>query len=219
MDAVFRRLAGGEPVVAAYQRLVPPDRREHVGSQLHGGAQLLGDAVNFRHIRHVVRRHGHVQLYPHAQLPQGPDILRDPGKHGTAAQPLIGGIAGPVEGDVEAERRLVPEKVQPVPVDKGPVAIHRHQQPHFLQLRQQIAEILADQRLAAGQQQEQHAPAAGLLGDGQPFVGSKLPAPALLLLRRQVDVAHFTVEVAPGRQLKIPGQGRSGPTGPGVQVR
>ena len=118
LDAVFRRLAGGEPVVAAYQRLVPPDRREHVGSQLHGGTQLLGDAVNFRHIRHVVRRHGHVQLYPHAQLPQGPDILRDPGKHGTAAQPLVGGIAGPVEGDVEAERRLVPEKVQPVPAGK-----------------------------------------------------------------------------------------------------
>lgn len=153
-----------------------------------------------------------------AQLPQSPDILRHPAEHGAAAQALIGLLAAAIQRDIEAEGRLMPEEIQPVPVDQGAVAVDGHQQAHFLQLRQQIAEILADQRLAAGQQQEQHAPAAGLFRNGQPLVRRQLPAPALLLLRRQVDIAHFAVEVAPGRQLEIPRQGRTVPAGPGMQI-
>ena len=196
-------LLKGKTIVAAGRVLVAAHGREHVRRHLHRCAELGRYGIDRVHIIDIVRRHGSVELHADAERLERADIVHDAVIHRPAAQPFICLIAAAVERDVHARRRLMPEKIQPVVVDERCVAVDGHHEPHLLELGEQIAEIRANKRLSAGQQQKQHPLAACLLRDGEPLVRGELrPAPPLLL-GREVHVTHAAVEVAARRELKV----------------
>ena len=133
-------------------------------------------------------------------------------------QRLVALVARAVQRDIESERRLAAEEVQPVGIDQRAVAVDRDHEPHFFQLRQNIPEIRPYQRLAAGQQQEKHPAAARGFRDRKPLVRRQLTAAAALLLRRQMNIAHAAVEIAARGQLKITGQRRARAACLGVKI-
>ena len=183
--------------------LVAPHGREHVRRHLHRCAELGRYGIDRVHIIDIVRRHGGVELHADAERLERADIVHNAVIHRPAAQPFIRLVAAAVKRDIHARRRLMPEKVQPVVVNKRCVAVDGHHEPHLLELGEQIAEIRANERLAAGQQQKQHPLTARLLRDGEPLIRGELrPAPPLFL-GREVHVTHAAVEVAARRELKV----------------
>ena len=118
---------------------------------MHGHVQLAGNGVQPVHLPDVFGGDAAVQLHVHPPRPQkahrGKGFFK-PAR--AAAQGFVGGVIGPVEGDVHPPGLVAGKKVGPLFIQQGAIGVQgKH---HTLGLQGQI------QLLKSGHQQR---PAAG----------------------------------------------------------
>lgn len=186
---------------------------------MHGHVQLAGNGIQPVHLPKVFGGDAAVQLHVHPPRPQkahrGKGLFK---AAGAAAQGLVGGVVGPIEGDVHPPGLVAGKKVGPFFVQKGAVGVQgKH---HALGLQGQIQLLKAghQQRLAAGEQQKQHPrPGHGagqfgpLLPGAQGTRGPGLPG-------RKAHIAHTAVHIAQGGQLQTAADGAAQGRGPGDEL-
>ena len=175
-------------------------------------AQLPGQTEDLRHVVLVVRGDGHVEPHRDARVLQGAEVVHHFLEHGPPAQPLIGSVGAAVEGDVEAQGRVLLDGLQQFAPEQGAVGVHRHQEPHVLEGVEELGKVRAQQRFPTGEEEKDHPGLPGLLSDGEPLRRGELPPAALGRLGLGlVDIAHVAVEVAPGGQLEGSGHRETQP--------
>ena len=210
LHVIVRRFRRGEAVVPPDHGRVAAQRGEHIGVDLKDEVPFGGIAYDALQIARVVRREGAVELDEDACLPQQGDGAVHAVKHtAAAAQGFVGLIARAVERDVDACGRMLGQPGHAGLIQQGAVGVDGDEEAHRAQPLVKRPEVLPQERLAAGQQQVEHACVARLLGDGQP-----LDQPDGRARRggdlggRLTHIAHLAGEVAHRRKLKGTAQRR-----------
>ena len=203
-DPVTGRFLRREPVVDADGVVVPSDGWEHIGGQIQPQVQFLGIGGDGFEIGCIVGRQGAVELHGDPGGLQAPDRPVHPVEDTLhAAKALVCLVTAAVEGDVHPTGRPASEARDGLVVQETAVGVDSHQHAHVHQLRVKLPESGPQQRLAAGQQQEEQSLLPALPGDPEPVVVSKHgPVMGLHLGGGPADVAHPAGKIAKGRQLE-----------------
>ena len=118
---------------------------------MHGHVQLAGNGVQPVHLPDVFGGDAAVQLHVHPPRPQkayrGKGFFK-PAR--AAAQGFVGGVIGPVEGDVHPPGLVAGKKVGPLFIQQGAVGVQGKHHTLGLQGQIQLLKSGHQQRLAAG---------------------------------------------------------------------
>lgn len=162
---------------------------------MHGHVQLAGNGIQPVHLPEVFGGDAAVQLHVHPPRPQkahrGKGLFK---AAGAAAQGLVGGVVGPIEGDVHPPGLVAGKKVGPFFVQKGAVGVQGEHHALGLQGQIQLFKAGHQQLLAAGEQQKQHPRPGHGAGQFGPLLagaqGARGPGDELALQRGGGGVFH-----------------------------
>ena len=176
---------------------------------MHGHVQLAGNGVQPVHLPKVFGGDTAVQLHVHPPRPQkahrGKGLFK---AAGAAAQGLVGGVVGPIEGDVHPPGLVAGKKVRPFFVQKGAVGVQGEHHALGLQGQIQLFETGHQQLLAAGEQQKQHPRPGHGAGQFGPLLAGAQGARGPGLPGRKAHIAHAAVHIAQGVSSRLPLTGR-----------
>ena len=186
---------------------------------MHGHVQLAGNGVQPVHLPKVFGGDAAVQLHVHPPRPQkahcGKGLFK---AAGAAAQGLVGGVVGPIEGDVHPPGLVAGKKVRPFFIQKGAVGVQGEHQALGLQGQIQLLKSGHQQRLAAGEQQKQHPRPGHGAGQLGPLLAGAQGARSPGLPGRKAHIAHTAVHIAQGGQLQTAADGAAQGRGPGDEL-
>ena len=137
---------------------------------------------------------------------QPPDVLQHLAECPLAGDPLVGFLAGAVQGNLHRRWRIHPQEVHHFCIHQQTVGQDAHLNALAVQEVVQLFEAGVGQALAAGETGVHHAGVDRLLHDVLPL-GHRQQLRAVHLRFVQMDVAHLAVQVAQRGQFKAAGDG------------
>ena len=175
---------------------------------MHGHVQLAGNGIQPVHLPKVFGGDAAVQLHVHPARPQkahrGKGLFK---AAGASAQGLVGGVIGPIEGDVHPPGLVVGKKVGPLFIQQGAVGVQGKHHALGLQVQIQLLKSGHQQQLAAGEQQKQHPRPGHGVGQFGPLLAGAQGARGPGLPGRKAHIAHTAVHIAQGGQLQTAADG------------
>jgi hypothetical protein len=151
-----------------------------------------------------LERHRHAGLAHARKAAHEPIVLR------SRVDDFVVGLArSAVLRDLERQRRTAAKQREVALGHQRRVGVDGEDHPLLVRVLVDFAEVGAQERLAAGQRQVEHAGVGTLIDDPAPLVGGELARAGVAVGRRQVDVAVDARQVAAEGQLEAGGDGES----------